>query len=285
VNVYLAGTRIRLDPQNALGKGGEADVYALGTDRALKVFKGPDHPDLKPFPEEQEAARRRLATHQKKLREFPAGLPARVIAPLELATDRAGKSVVGYSMRRVDGAEPLLRYSEPGWRKGGVSSQVVTAMLADLHRSLCSIHGSGVVIGDFNDLNVLVRGEEAWLIDADSFQYGPWLTEVFTERFVDPLLCDAAGARPLLSRPYGRESDWYAFTVMVMQSLLLVGPYGGVYRRPSGIFIIIAVTLTLPYRILGKHHKPRFHKMLANRLVWPVLLSMFRMPAQEQHRA
>ena len=86
------------------------------------------------------------------------------------------------------------------------------------------------MIGDFNDLNVLVAGEEAHLVDADSFRFGSFPCEVYTERFLDPLRCDPAAGLPVPVEPPTADSDWYAFAVMLMQSLLYVGPYGGVFR-------------------------------------------------------
>ncbi|WP_437552158.1 hypothetical protein WME97_12595 [Sorangium sp. So ce367] len=233
MDVYLGSKRVRLDPRASIGKGGEADVFDLGDGRALKVWKTPDHPDYAGQDAEQRAAEVRIERHQDKLRAFPPALPDQVIAPLELATDKTRKRVVGYAMRLVRGAEPLLRYGEPSMRHGGLSSAAVSEVLARLHRAVAAIHDRGVVIGDFNDLNVLVAGGEVFVIDADSFQFGPYLCQVFTERFVDPLLCDPSLPRPLLSRPYSQDSDWYAFAVMVMQSLLCVGPYGGVFRPRS----------------------------------------------------
>ena len=70
----------------------------------------------------------------------------------------------------------------------------------------------------------------AYLIDADSFQFGPFLCRVFTARFVDPLLCVPDATQLLLHQPHTAASDGYAYTVMLMQCLLFVGPYGGVYR-------------------------------------------------------
>ncbi len=229
VTVYLGGRRLGLDPSMALGKGGEADVYDLGDGRCLKLFKRPGHPDLKGLPVEQKAAADRLALHQTKLAEFPTGLPERVVGPDQIATDRRG-AVVGYAMRRIDGAELLYRYADPGFRRGGAQPGAVVGLLRDLRATVAALHGRDVVIGDFNDLNVLVAGDRAYLIDADSFQFGRYLCAVFSERFVDPLLCDPAGAAPVLGRPHNRDSDWYAFAVMTMRSLLWVGPYGGVYR-------------------------------------------------------
>ncbi len=230
MDVYLHQKRVRIDPSACLGKGGEADVFDLGGGTALKVWKTPEHPDYGGLPTEQQAAGERIAAHQDKLRAFPRGLPERVIAPVELATDRSGARVVGYTMPCVAGAEVLLRYADPAARRGGVSAGDAIGALVDLHDTLTGLHQRGITVGDFNDLNVLVKGRRAFLIDADSFQFGAFLCRVFTERFVDPLLCDPTLPAPLLSRPYSPASDWYAFAVMVMQSLVCVGPYGGIHR-------------------------------------------------------
>ena len=230
MKVLVGNRRVTLDPSSAIGKGGEADVYDLGDGRALKIFKGPTHPDLRHSPAEQRLAKDRLATHQHKLRAFPGGLPDRVVAPGELALCTRGTTVVGYAMPLVVGADPLHRFADARFRsQAGVANRALAA-LRDLHLTLGALHRAGVVVGDLNDLNVLVAGTRAHIIDADSFQFGSYRCEMYTERFVDPLLCDPAASAPQLSRPHNPDSDWYAFAVMLMRSLLGVGPYGGVYR-------------------------------------------------------
>jgi hypothetical protein len=229
--LYVEGRRLKLDPRRTLGSGGEADVFDLGGGRALKLFKGPDHPDYQGQPEAQKAAEERIATHQRKLRDFPRGLPAAVVGPEQLVTDRSGGAVLGYLMARVDGAEPLFRYAEPAFRRSGVSNAAVADLFRAMHATVAALHAGGVVVGDFNDLNVLVApGGEARFIDADSFQFGPFPCRVFTERFVDPRLCEPAGSGLRLAQPYDPDADWYALAALLMQSLLFVGPYGGVYR-------------------------------------------------------
>ena len=42
--VFIQDREIALSNRNAIGKGGEADVYSIGGGLALKVFKTPDHP-------------------------------------------------------------------------------------------------------------------------------------------------------------------------------------------------------------------------------------------------
>ncbi len=231
MKLYVSGQPVAIDPTRSLGKGGEADVYDLGDGRALKLFKGPRHPDLAGQPAAQAAARARLDEHQQKLRAFPTGLPPRVIVPDALATERPrGRKLVGYTMRKVDAAQLLARFADPRSRHVPGAAARALAALRDLRATVAALHGTGVVIGDFNDLNVLVSGDRAYLIDADSYQFGPYLCRLFTERFVDPTLCDRQASAPVLARPHTRTSDWYAFDVIAFRSLLCVDPYGGVYR-------------------------------------------------------
>lgn len=227
--VWLGGRSIPLATLAPLGQGGEADVYDLGDGRVLKIYKTPAHPDVAGVPELERAAAQRLREIGDKLAAFPRGLPARVVRPQDLATRGRTGEVAGYAMAKVDG-EPLHRLAEAHWRRAHpIAADEVIATFRDLHGSVAAVHAAGVVIGDFNDGNVLVARGRAWLIDADSWQYGGWRSTMFCERFVDPRLCDAAATAPVLARPHDRDGDWYAFAVMLFRSLLLTGPYGGVF--------------------------------------------------------
>ncbi len=259
MDVYLNHKRIRLKASQLIGKGGEADIYDLGQGQALKLFKQPDHPDYQASPDVQQAARLRLQEHQQKLRQFPQNLPDRVIQPLDLVSDRAGKTILGYTMPLLAPATPLLHYGERSFRQTGISAQHVTAIFQDLHQTVQRLHQLGITIGDFNDLNVLVKGKQAYVIDADSFQFGAFLCQVFTDRFVDPCLCDAQATVPQLSHPYTPESDWYAFSVMLMQCLLFVHPYGGVYKPTKSAPNIPHAARSL-HRITVFHPQVRYPK-------------------------
>lgn len=274
-DIILDGNRIRVTPASAIGKGGEADIYDLGDGRALKLFKTPDHPDLAASPTEQQAALQRIAEHQKKLKRFPRGLPERVVAPGSLATNKTG-GIVGYAMPLLKGCTELLRYSDRNFRNT-IPSETVRRIFLDLHATVRGIHTASCVIGDFNDLNVLVNGSEAYVIDADSFQFGAFLCRMFTERFVDPLHCRPTGTQLELNAQHTSASDWYAFAVMLMQSLLFVDPYGGIYlpkntkqRIPHGARPLKRITVfhpevrypkpALPYGILPDDLLHFFHQ-------------------------
>lgn len=232
VEIFLNKKRVRLDPSQSIGKGGEADVYNIGSGKALKIFKPPDHADFEKLPHEQEAARQRIAEHQCKLPAFPPGLPSRVVTPEELAYNRAGQAILGYSMNFLEGGIVLLKYTDINFRLAGVDNNAVVEILRDVHNTIHALHPR-VVIGDNNDLNWIIKDKKAHLIDADSIQFDRFLCRVFTAKFVDPLKCDPKKNSPVLCRPHTPDSDWYAFAVMLMQCLVFVGPYGGIYRPKS----------------------------------------------------
>ncbi len=182
------------------------------------------------------AALERLDTAQRKLRAFPRNLPGSVLGPVDLAYDAPGKNarVTGYTMPYLAGADLLYQYGKRKFREDalaqGLTPDRVRDLLLDLHRTVEAVHAAGVVIGDFNDLNVLVKEGRTYLVDADSFQYGGFLCRTFQYRFVDPLICEPRLDHLELCRPHTDDSDWYAYSVMALQCLLYVDPYSGLYK-------------------------------------------------------
>lgn len=283
--VYIEGRAVTVDPSRSIGKGGEADVFDLGGGQALKLFKPPDHPDLQASPADQAAARDRLHEHQYKLRVFPSTLPPAVIAPTHLATDASEEQILGYTMTLIRGAVALHRYSDRQFRQRGISAQAVVQIFRALHPVLHQIHQAQVVIGDFNDLNILVKGEQIYLIDADSYQFDSFLCRMYTTPFLDPLLCDPEESVPILAKPYSPLSDWYAFAVMLMQCLLFVSPYGGVYRPQDPTQKIPHEARPL-HRITVFHPQVRYPKPALPYEVLPDdLLHHFHLTFERDHRA
>ncbi len=231
-SVYIDGTTIALVPAALLGQGGEAEVYDLGDGRVVKWWKPSDHPDFEGLPDAQAAATLRIAQAHDRLRSLPTSLPPEVVGPIGLAYAMKGGPLAGYLMPRVTGT-PLHSYGEPKWRQAHpVSNDDVVAALLSLHTAIAGLHRAGVVVGDCNDLNVLVDGRRVHLIDVDSYQYGSWVCEMFSERFLDPRLCDA-NLVPI--HKHDQASDWFAFAAMAFRSLLGVGPWGGVHQAAQRI--------------------------------------------------
>lgn len=228
-NVTLtSGKTCALDPRSLIGSGGEAEIYDIGNSQVFKLLKDPNHADFVGDLEGQRGAKARIDEHQKKLPEFlKLRLPPRVIGPIEVGKFR--DRIVGYSMKHIQFTDPLLRYSERGFREQHpqFTNTDVTRIMHDLHETVNDLHQSQIVIGDFNDLNVLVD-KTITIVDADSMQFGSFLSKLYTERFVDPILCSSTGLN--LTKPHTIYSDWYAFAIMLMQVNLFVHPYGGIYK-------------------------------------------------------
>ncbi len=229
---YRNGDRVSLDPSKLRGKGGEAYIFETSNVRVAKIFKDPDDPDFDLFPAQQKEAERRILMHQTKLREFPfAKLPQSVVIPLDLLTDISGKRILGYEMEYLRNLETLMQYLDRDFReKGGIDNNAMMGFFGDLHPTVKKIHETGVVIADFNALNVLYQKGKARLVDADSMQNGKYLSPMFTAAYVDPHHCDPKLKSLMMVKPHDIMSDWYAFTVMLMEALLYVRPWGGVYK-------------------------------------------------------
>ena len=104
-HVVIGGRKVAVDPSAAIGKGGEADVFALRDGRALKLFKGPDHPDLAGQSAMQHIARARLAAVSDTRgavwasQHLLATLIGVVVTPREAVVFRIGDGIVGINGR------------------------------------------------------------------------------------------------------------------------------------------------------------------------------------------
>lgn len=235
MKVTIQNRLVTLNQSDLLGEGGEAEVFNLAapfSDQVLKLWKTASHASYQGADDDakrnREAAERRLREYTDKLTQFPRGLPSSVVSPVSLAFD--GNVVAGFTMPKVVGAEVLKTFAQRAFRRTvGIDGNGLVEIFLDLHRSVSGIHAAQVVIGDFNYLNVLVKERKAFVIDADSFQFGRFPCRTFTPRFVDPLICDPKESSLVQFKPHTANTDWYAYALMLFEVLLAVHPYGGVY--------------------------------------------------------
>lgn len=230
-NIYINDQLVLISDSDILGIGNEA-VVAKWNKYAVKIYKDSDHPDYQGNPHEQQAARERLAEHQTKLREFPNNLPGEVVSPQFPATDQTGRLILGFGMELVPNADILMRFADSNFRAAGISFDQVRLIIQSLHKGIAGSHDQGFVFGDLNDRNILVPASRntVRIADADAGQFGKYVSKLFTAKFVDPLHCDPQADELMLAIPHNKESDWYAFAVILFQLLLYTDPYGGIYR-------------------------------------------------------
>ncbi|MDR2540521.1 MAG: hypothetical protein LBD11_01760 [Candidatus Peribacteria bacterium] len=226
--VLLKGKPLNLLKE--IGAGQEAVVYDIGHGMVAKLYRQPNDPYYSGSVAEQQASRIRLALIQKKLIEFPKGLPKNVISPRALLTDVKG-TTIGYVMPFITGAETLLTYGDLQFRETkNISNNEIRDIFLALHQTIKNLHTHGVVIGDFNDLNILVKDTQPYMIDTDSWQFANFLSTMYTEKFVDPLLCGMNAGIWTMAKQHNPLGDWYAFNALLFKTLLFVDPYGGIYK-------------------------------------------------------
>lgn len=234
--VTADGIQCIFDDTDLIGEGGEAWVYKgrLKNDPAefaFKIYKGPDAQDYQgDTPQDKlnrEGAKLRLSSYGTKLKAFPKNVPHNVGTPLGLVYSR--KQFRGFYTNLIpEPRETLRKYSDATFRLAGVDTNDIIKMLLNLYTTVKQCHAAGLILGDFNDLNVL--GLKPYVIDAESGSFDTYKCQTYTQRFVDPLLCDRAATSMVLVKPHTASSDIYAFNLMVFQLLLLVSPYDGKYK-------------------------------------------------------
>jgi serine/threonine protein kinase len=241
--VYVNGTSLPLARLQQIAEGGEAEIFDLAGYRpgeVLKLWKQPNHSDFALADKDEAKALQatvalRLALYQKKILEFPRQVPKTLIGPVAVALDSKGV-VVGFTMPFVEAADPLSLLTKPAYRRdNSISNNEVVQLFKKLHSLVAELHRNSVVIGDVNPFNVLIKQQDVFLIDADSMSYGGFSCTTFTPWYIDPLICDPKIRVPSMKLPHSEATDWYAYAVLLFESLLLVHPYGGNYKLMGNI--------------------------------------------------
>ncbi len=214
--VTINGKRVQLTPSQLIQVGGEGMVFRVA-DTAVKIYH-------RPTPQ-----------HQAKLHHLPhkmPRLPDEVLAPHTAVTNHNGQ-IIGLQMPLLPpGSQPMKRLSNPAYRqKHTIHASDIAALLTQVHQTITRLHHQKIIIGDLNDTNIFFQpgSMTPFFIDVDSYQIGHFPCPVALPAFLDPTLYHV----PDFSRDtyFTPLSDWYAFAVLLVKSLLGVHPYGGTHPR------------------------------------------------------
>ncbi|WP_420630924.1 hypothetical protein [Candidatus Leptofilum sp.] len=221
--IFIKNQRYKLDAADLIQSGGEGMVFGLES-TAVKLYHHP------------------TPNHQAKLQHWFAKkwqLPANVLAPCATVQNKRGQ-IIGLQMARLPAhAQPIKRLSQPHfWQQHALRARQIVPLLQQLHQTLNRLHQLQIVVGDLNDTNIFFtlpdqNGIQPFWIDVDSYQFGSFPCPVAMLAFLDPMLYHVTN---FSKRPYFTPlTDWYAFAVLLVKSLLQVHPYGGVHRQHKTI--------------------------------------------------
>ena len=243
------GRAVDLDSSRIVGKGGEATVYPVQhqSDRLAKIYH---------LPSRERGEKLRLMLQRPPRDEARSTGRVSIAWPDDILVDAAGQ-VVGFAMPAVSGSHRLAEIYNPRTRAQTLNTvndlRFVLRAARNLAGTVASVHQSGYVIGDFNDLNVLITNKAlVSLIDCDSFQVGPYRCGVGRLEYLAPELHGANLA------DIDRNADQDSFSLAIAIHQLMMGgfhPYAGI-GEPGELPARIVMGLC-PYAPSGPR-PPRF---------------------------
>jgi len=211
---------IVLEPSQLIQSGGEGMVFAVGN-TAVKLYHQP---------QPHQAHKLRHLLH------LP--LPANVLGPCALVQDFQGK-VLGFQMPKLpDSSQPLKQLANPLYcQKNSIQTQAVVHLFQQIHHTLSQLHQANIIVGDLNDQNIFFSPPSPlpspFWIDADSFQFALYPCPVANLSFLDP---DLYHVSDFSQRPvFTLHTDWYAYFVLLIKSLLQLHPYGGTHKQHKSL--------------------------------------------------
>jgi len=199
---------ISLTKNDFIASGGEGSVYSKGS-TAYKIYNEPKKMIAVP-----------------KIKELSVINDPKVIRPLNILLDSKGKEV-GYTMRYVKDTYALCQLFTKSFKdRSNLDYSTISKLIQGMKETISSIHSSGVLIVDLNEMNFLVDKDfkEVYFIDVDSYQ---------TKSFKATALMESVRDRHAIKFTEG--SDWFSFAVVSFQLFMGIHPFKGKYAPEVSI--------------------------------------------------
>jgi serine/threonine protein kinase len=199
MKITVHNSQVTLTKNNFLSSGGEGDIYVIGQ-TAYKIYQDPG----KMIP-------------VGKIQELSNISNQNVIRPQDICFNN--KSPVGYSMRFISGAIPLVQTFTKAFRdRNNLDHTKMQNLVKELHSIVVSVHKADILIVDLNEMNFLVDQSFAnvFAIDTDSYQ---------TKSFPATAIMDSVRDRHHTT--FSKETDWFSFAVVSFMMFSGIHPFKG----------------------------------------------------------
>jgi len=190
-----------------------------------------------------------LMSKEKKIKLLISKkLPKEVVAPLDIVYDQ-NDNFLGYIMKKVKGNDFKKLVNKKFVMASNITTKDILQMLVSIQMVLNQLHDQDIYIGDLNDQNILFDDQlNVYFIDCDSWAIGSEKCDVVMDLFKDPLL---------VANDFNKNTDIYAFSILVWKTLTRIHPFGGVTdpdmdimeRMQRGISIINHPEIKIPRTI------------------------------------
>lgn len=198
---------VRLTNQHFKARGGEGDIYAKG-DLIFKIYIDPNR-----------------VPPAAKLRELAVLQHPQIIIPQSPIFDHSQR-LVGFTMQYVRDTEPLCKLFTKAFRqREKITPKDSVGLARQLQEIVSFIHRHRVLVVDLNELNFLLRKNELFAIDTNSYQ-----TPNFPATAIMPHIAD-----PHCGGKFNEQTDWFSFGIVSFQMLIGIHPYKGNHPDFDGI--------------------------------------------------
>jgi serine/threonine protein kinase len=205
MKIHVQGKgEVILGKQNFVAQGGEGQIYAKGN-TAYKVYL--DAKKMVPA---------------GKIAELRAITDPRILNPQDIFVNDKGEPS-GYTMKFLRKARPLCCFFPKSYRnRHGIAHSDVQGLVQQLRKGIQSVHSSGALVVDLNEMNFVIASGEIYFIDVDSYQ---------TPSYPATALMSSVKDWTVSGNQFTELSDWFSFAVVSFQLLTGLHPYKG--KHPS----------------------------------------------------
>jgi hypothetical protein len=212
VKVIVQGQgEVSLTQKEFVASGGQGSIYARGT-TSYKVYHDPN-----------------VMPPTGKITELAAIRDPNVIKPERLLLDPKKNTPIGYSMRFIRDAMPLVQVFTRAFReREGLDHPKMLALVRSLQNLVTHVHQSGILIVDLNEMNFLVDTafREVYGIDVDSYQ-----TRSYPATAIMPSVRDWT----VKGHDFTELSDWFSFACVAFQMFTGIHPFKGKHATVHGL--------------------------------------------------
>lgn len=186
-----------------LHEAGESFIYKHDSDKVLKIYK----PKID------------LCKKEKKIDHLiKIDFPREVIKPIDKVYDMKN-NFIGFTMKEIQAEEIRRLFNKRYVISNNMTKKDILGLLCKIRDVIKWLHGNNIVIGDLNDQNILIDKKNIYFIDVDSWHLPGMHCEVAMDLYKDPLL---------QGNNFTKETDEFAFLILVFRCLTRIHPYGGV---------------------------------------------------------
>lgn len=210
IDIFLnSGKNFQIDESQEIHRGGEGAIYPVPNrpDLVAKIY----HQGINPITQEQFDY---LSKLDKNL----------FVTPQELLYDNR-KNIIGFTMEYLGQSYfPLSTiFSKNFCSRNGITPAVKKKICESLIKSIETAHKDQVVVGDFNQYNIMITKKGDFrLIDVDSYETP---SHPHTGILLDDVRDYLQGGK------VSKESDYFALSVMLFNSLTFAHPFKGIHKK------------------------------------------------------